>query len=198
MNTTNILVVGIGGQGVMTATEILSEAALSLGLDVKKTEVAGMAQRGGVVTSHLRFGHRVLSPQIAPGTADILLAFEPAEALRWAHYLKPGGEVLSNVTRLIPPVVNIGLHDYPEDPISEIRLRNIPVHDFDAGEIAKSLGELRLVNTIMLGAIADRLPFSASVLRERVLDRFARKGPKVVEINAVAFDRGREAATALA
>ena len=194
MNTTNILVVGIGGQGVMTATEILSEAALSLGFDAKKTEVAGMAQRGGVVTSHLRFGARVMSPQISPGDADIILAFEPAEALRWAHYLKSGGEVLANVTRFVPPVVNIGLYEYPADPIAEIRARNIPVHDFDAGAIARELGEIRLVNTIMLGAIADRLPFSAEVLREKVLARFNRKGSAVVDKNAAAFDRGRAAA----
>lgn len=194
MNTSNILVVGIGGQGVMTATEILSEAALSLGFDAKKTEVAGMAQRGGVVTSHLRFGPKVLSPQISPGEADIILAFEPAEALRWSHYLKPGGEILANVTRFVPPVVNIGLYEYPDEPIGEIRARNIAVHDFDAGAIARELGELRLVNTIMLGAIADRLPFPAEVLRARVLARFDRKGPAVVEKNATAFDRGRAAA----
>jgi indolepyruvate ferredoxin oxidoreductase beta subunit len=88
---TNILVVGIGGQGVMTATEILAEAAIALGHDAKKTEVAGMAQRGGVVSSHLRFGKRVLTPQITPGTADVLLGFESAEAMRWQHMLKPGG-----------------------------------------------------------------------------------------------------------
>ena len=191
---TNILVVGIGGQGVMTATEILAEAALSLGMDVKKTEVAGMAQRGGVVTSHLRFGPKVLSPQIAPGEADILLAFEPAEALRWSHMLKPGGEVLTNVSRFVPPVVNIGLYEYPADPIADIRAKGIPVHAFDAGAIATELGEIRLGNSVMLGAIADRLPFSADILRERVLSRFARKGEAVVAKNAAAFDRGREAA----
>ena len=104
---TNILVCGIGGQGVMTATEILAEAALALGFDAKKTEVAGMSQRGGVVTSHLRFGPQVLSPQIMPGDADLLVGFEAAEALRWAHMLKPGGVALVNQGRLVPPVVNI-------------------------------------------------------------------------------------------
>ena len=194
MSITNILVVGIGGQGVMTATEILAEAALSLGFDVKKTEVAGMAQRGGVVSSPLRFGPKVLSPQISPGDADLVLAFEPAEALRWSHMLKPGGEVLANVTRFVPPVVNIGLYHYPADPVAEIRAKDIPVHDFDAGVISRDLGELRLVNTVMLGAIADRLPFPAAVLRERVLGRFARKGEAVVALNAAAFDQGRSAA----
>ena len=91
---TNILVVGIGGQGVMTATEILAEAAIALGHDVKKTEVAGMAQRGGVVSSHLRFGTRVLTPQITPGTADVLLGFESAEAMRWQHMGRDGAAAL--------------------------------------------------------------------------------------------------------
>jgi indolepyruvate ferredoxin oxidoreductase beta subunit len=102
---TNILVCGIGGQGVMTAAEILAEAAMAEGHDVKKTEVAGMAQRGGVVTSHLRFGRKVLSPQIEPGTVQVLLGFEGAEALRWSHYLKPDGLALVNNARLVPPVV---------------------------------------------------------------------------------------------
>src|SRR5574343_402034 len=118
---TNLLVVGIGGQGVMTATEILAEAAIALGHDAKKTEVAGMAQRGGVVSSHLRFGPRVLSPQIAPGTAEGLLGFESAEAMRWQHMLKPGGLALMNTGRLVPPVVDIGLYTYPEDPIGDMR-----------------------------------------------------------------------------
>ena len=110
---TNILVVGTGGQGVMTATEILAEAAIAFGHDVKKTEVAGMAQRGGVVSSHLRFGPRVLSPQITPGTADVLLGFEVAEGMRWRHMLRPDGLALMNTGRLVPPVVDIGLYEYP-------------------------------------------------------------------------------------
>ena len=106
---TNILVCGIGGQGVMTAAEILAEAAMTEGHDVKKTEVAGMAQRGGVVTSHLRFGRKVLSPQIEPGTVQVLLGFEGAEALRWSHYLKSDGLALVNNAKLVPPVVELGL-----------------------------------------------------------------------------------------
>ena len=146
-NTTNILVCGIGGQGVMTATEILSEAAIAEGHDVKKTEVAGMSQRGGVVTSHLRFGPKVLSPQIAPGTADVLLGFEAAEALRWAHYLKPGAMALVNDARLVPPVVELGLFDYPEDPAGQMRAAGRRVVSFDAMSIARELGEVRLGNT---------------------------------------------------
>ncbi|MDK9726132.1 MAG: indolepyruvate oxidoreductase subunit beta [Sterolibacteriaceae bacterium MAG5] len=195
-NVTNILVVGIGGQGVMTATEILAEAAIALGQDVKKTEVAGMAQRGGVVSSHLRFGPKVLSPQIMAGTADLLLAFESAEALRWCHYLKPGGLVLMNTAKLVPPVVNIGLYDYPDDPVAEIRARGYPVRAFDAMEIAMNLGEVKLGNTVMLGALGDHLPFPAEVLLDAIVKRFSAKKPALVELNRKAFEAGRAAAKA--
>ncbi len=195
---TNILVVGIGGQGVMTATEILAEAAISLGHDVKKTEVAGMAQRGGVVSSHLRFGGRVLSPQIAPGEADLIVGFEAAEALRWIHYLRPGGLALMNTARLVPPVVSGGLYDYPEDPVGEIRALGIEVHAFDAMAIALELGDVRLGNSVMLGAIADHLPFSADVLLESILRRFQARKPAMVELNARAFEGGRAAVAAAA
>lgn len=191
--TTNILVVGIGGQGVMTATEILAEAAIALGHDAKKTEVAGMAQRGGVVSSHLRFGPRVLSPQITPGTADVLLGFESAEGMRWRHMLKPGGIALMNTARLVPPIVEIGLFDYPEDPIGEMKKSGAHVVAFDATSIAQELGDIRLGNTVMLGAIGDHLPFSAENLLECVLKRFHRKGEKMVELNRRAFEAGRAA-----
>jgi indolepyruvate ferredoxin oxidoreductase beta subunit len=192
-NVTNILVVGIGGQGVMTATEILAEAAIALGHDVKKTEVAGMAQRGGVVSSHLRFGPKVLSPQIMPGTADLLVGFESAEALRWCHYLKPGGLVLMNTAKLVPPVVDLGLYDYPEDPLAEIRAKGFDVHAFDAMAIALELGDMRLGNTVMLGAMADHLPFPADVLLEAILKRFSARKPHMVEVNRKAFEAGRAA-----
>jgi indolepyruvate ferredoxin oxidoreductase beta subunit len=192
-SVSNILVVGIGGQGVMTATEILAEAAIALGHDVKKTEVAGMAQRGGVVSSHLRFGARVLSPQITPGQADLLVGFEAAEALRWCHYLRSGGLVLMNTARLVPPVVDLGLYDYPDDPVAEIRRRGFEVRAFDAMAIALELGDMRLGNTVMLGAIADLLPFPAEALLDAVLKRFAATKPHMLDINREAFARGRAA-----
>ncbi len=195
MSITNIAVCGIGGQGVMTATEILAEAALSLGFDVKKTEVAGMSQRGGVVTSHLRFGAEVLSPQIMAGDADLLVGFEAAEALRWAHMLKPGGVALVNQGRFVPPVVTIGLYDYPDDPIAEMRALGLSVFDFDASVIAQQLGNIRLGNTVMLGAMSDRLPFPADVLREAVLARFGARKPQLLELNRQAFELGRAAVT---
>ena len=193
-DTTNILVVGTGGQGVMTATEILAEAAIALGHDVKKTEVAGMAQRGGVVSSHLRFGPKVLSPQITPGSADVLLGFEAAEAMRWRHMLRPEGLVLMNTGRLVPPIVELGLYDYPDDPVAEMRAAGTHVVAFDASMIAQELGDIRLGNTVMLGAISDHLPFPAEVLERCILKRFASKKAELVELNRRAFAAGRAAA----
>jgi len=190
---TNILVVGIGGQGVMTAADILATTALSLGYDVKKTEVAGMAQRGGVVTSHVRFGPKVLSPAIKAGEADLMIAFEPAEALRWATHLRDEGVAMVNTFALEPPVVSIGLFEYPEEPVEKMRALGVNTHDFNAGESAINLGDRRLVNSIMLGAIADHLPFSADSLQSSLLNRFSHKGKNLVALNQQAFELGRTA-----
>jgi indolepyruvate ferredoxin oxidoreductase beta subunit len=177
----------------MTATEILAEAAIALGHDAKKTEVAGMAQRGGVVSSHLRFGPKVLSPQIMPGQADLLVGFESAEAMRWCHYLRPGSLVLMNSAKLVPPVVDIGLYEYPDNPPAEVTARGYQLHAFDAMSIALELGDVRLGNTVMLGAMADHLPFPAEVLLEAVLKRFRERKPQMVELNQKAFEAGRAA-----
>ena len=193
MTITNILIVGTGGQGVMTASEILAEAAITLGHDVKKTEVAGMAQRGGVVSSHLRFGAKVLSPQIAPGTADVLLGFEAAEGLRWNHMLHPNGLALMNTGRLIPPVVNLGLHSYPDDPFAEMRASGTQVFAIDATKIAQELGDVRLGNSVMLGTISAHLPFPAKVLEDCLLKRFAAKSAELIALNHRAFAAGQDA-----
>ena len=190
---TNILVVGIGGQGIMTAADVLSQAALALGYDVKKTEVAGMAQRGGVVTSHVRFGEKVFSPAIRPGDADMMIAFEPAEALRWQSHMRSGAVVMVNDYPLIPPVVSIGLYDYPDNPLGQLADGSVELHHFNAGEAAIELGDRRLVNSIMLGAIADHLPFPPETLEQALLARFQRKGAALTELNRRAFTLGRQA-----
>lgn len=191
---TNVLVVGIGGQGVMTATEALARAAMAEGLEVKKTEVAGMAQRGGVVTSHVRFGKRVLSPAIPAGEADILLGFEPAEAMRWYAQLRPDGLARVNTMRMVPPVVSSGLFDYPPDPIEAMREAGVDLVAFDAGAMARELGEIRLVNTIMLGTIADHLPFPPGLLKGIIVEGFKARKPALAALNERAFEAGREAA----
>lgn len=196
--TTGILVVGTGGQGVMTASEIMAEAAIAKGWDVKKTEVAGMAQRGGMVTSHLRFGPKVLAPAIAPGTADVLLAFEAAEALRSIHWLRPDGLAVANTQRVVPPVVSTGMFKYPEDPIAEMKAKHGRVLAVDAAQVAVDIGgSTRLANTVMLGAVADFLPFGAELLLECTLRRFAKR-KDMVEANAKAFEAGRQLSKELA
>ncbi len=191
----NILVCGIGGQGVMTAAEILAQAAIDHGFDVKKTEIAGMAQRGGVVTSHVRIGPRVLSPVIAPGTADLLAGFEVAEALRWSDQVRPGGRIVVNTQQLVPPVVTGGLFSYPEEPLAQLRAPGVAVTAVDAADIAAALGDRRLSNSVMLGAMADALPFPAEALEEKIVARFQAKKPELAALNRQAFAAGRKASS---
>jgi len=191
MKTTDILVVGIGGQGVMTAAEALARAALAAGLEATKTEVTGMSQRGGVVCSQVRIGERVEASEIRPGGAALLIAFEAAEGLRWRHYLAPQGKALVDRWRAVPPIVSSGVHEYPADPAAEMRAAGANATDLDARGMAESLGDVRLANSVMLGAAAASLPFPAEVLRREVLLRFG-KNSSVAELNARAFDAGRE------
>ena len=118
----NILIVGVGGQGVLLASELLSTVALESGYDTKKSEVHGMAQRGGAVTSHVRLGEKIFSPLIPEGSADVILAFEQAEAQRWVHFLKDGGTVVVNNFKLIPPIASMKGFQYPDDPIGALSL----------------------------------------------------------------------------
>ncbi|KAA5606521.1 indolepyruvate oxidoreductase subunit beta [Roseospira marina] len=197
---TNVLLCGIGGQGVLTAAELLARAAIAAGHDVKKTEVAGMAQRGGVVTSHLRFGPRVLAPAIPDGETDLLIGFEAAEALRWIGQVRAGGRIVANALRVKPPVVHQGLFAYPDDPIGAARAkgadRGIDVRSLDARAIADDLGNMKLINTAMLGAVADLLPLSPDALRALVVDVFRARKPALADLNAQAFDAGRAAVAA--
>jgi indolepyruvate ferredoxin oxidoreductase beta subunit len=149
--TLNVLLAGIGGQGVLTAGQLLSEAALEAGYDVKKSEIHGMAQRGGVVTSHVRVGQRVFSPVISPGEVDLLVGFEEAEALRWRPEVRPGGTLVVNCLRVLPPVVNLGLFSYPEDPVALLRSFAGTVYPVEASAMAVEMGSPRLAGTILMG-----------------------------------------------
>lgn len=193
MSAAQLLVVGIGGQGVMTAADLLARAALAAGLDASKTEVAGMSQRGGVVSSQVRVGARVLACEIEPGDVDLLLALEAAEALRWSHWLSPGGRAFVNTLRAVPPIVNSGLAHYPEDPIGTLRALVPATCVLEASATAAALGDPRLTNTVMLGAAADALPFAAEVLLAQILERFARS-ERLRALNCEAFEAGRERA----
>lgn len=190
--TTCVLVAGIGGQGVMTAAEAIARAALAAGLEATKTEVSGMSQRGGIVCSQVVIGAHVESSDVRAGHAALLLAFEAAEGLRWAHYLAPSGVALVDTFRAVPPVVSSGVYAYPEDPLAEMRAAGAKVVEVGARAIAERLGNARLANSVMLGAAAGRLPFPASLVRAQVLAQFGRE-PRLAEANARAFDAGRDA-----
>ncbi|MFY9316282.1 MAG: 2-oxoacid:acceptor oxidoreductase family protein [Burkholderiales bacterium] len=187
--STDVLVVGIGGQGVMTAAEAIARAALEAGYEVTKTEVTGMSQRGGVVCSQLRIGERIEASEIRPGSARLLIAFEAAEGLRWGHYLAPEGCALLDPWRAVPPVVSSGVHRYPADPTGELRAAKHRVREVEARALAERIGDARLANSVMLGAAAADLPFREPLLRNQVLRRFG--GGVMAAQNAAAFDAGR-------
>ncbi len=184
----NVFLAGVGGQGILLASEVLCEAFLLSGHDVKKSEVHGMAQRGGAVTTHLRYGKKVHSPLIEPGTADLLVAFEKMEALRFAHYLRPGGAALVNAQEILPPSVTMGKERYPSR--IEDRLKGFTPDLFvvDALAAALSLHEVRAVNIVMVGAASRFLPLAEDAYVEAL--RAALPG-KIVEVNVKAFRAGR-------
>lgn len=193
----NVFLCGVGGQGVMTAADLIAQAAVAQGFDCKQSQTAGMSRRGGVATAQLRIGPQVLSAVIAPGSADLLLAFEPAEALRAAHCLKRAGIALVNTRRLPPPIVALGRCRYPDEPLGEMRAAGIRVHGIDAGGIARELGDARLANTVMLGAAAGFLPFPVQALESLVVGQLAIRKPALAAANRCAFAAGRRAARGL-
>ncbi len=186
---TNLVFCGVGGQGVLLASEVAAQVALEAGLDVKKSEVHGMAQRGGSVFSHVRFGERVYSPVIPLGEGHMLVAFEELEALRYAPYLSNQARVMVNTLRVNPITVLSGEATYPRDPVGMLRSRFLHVEAVDALALAVEAGSPRAVNSVMLGLLSRYLPFDPrlwlSVLEARVPAR-AR------EINVRAFGLGRE------
>jgi len=188
-NITNILIVGVGGQGVLLASEILSEAAMYSGLDVKKSEVHGMSQRGGVVSSHVRIAEKVYSPLIAHGGADFLMAFETAEGLRALDWLKPDGIIISSLTRLVPPITTTGEYTYPDDPAEMIRKKIKNAKILDADKIAMDLGNPRLVNTILLGVLSNSLEITEETWIETIKKRVPKK---FTDLNLKAFKAGCE------
>ena len=186
----NILIVGVGGQGVLLASEIVSDVAMNAGFDVKKSEVHGMAQRGGVVSSHVRIAPKVYSPTIGYGQADVVVAFEQAEGLRAIDWMKKDGVAIASTTRLVPAIVTSSKDfNYPDDAIAAMRKKADRVIGVPADSIAAELGNPRLVNTILMGVMSNYLPFEAEmwldVIRKRVKTKF-------VDVNIVAFNRGRE------
>ncbi len=187
----NVFLAGVGGQGILLASEILCEAFLLSGYDVKKSEVHGMAQRGGAVTTHLRYGAKVFSPLIEPGTADLLVAFEKMEALRFAHYLRPEGAIVVNAQEIYPPSVAGGAERYPERIEERLAAVTARLHVVDALAAALRLREVRAVNIVMVGAASHLLPLPEGTYADAMR---ARLPGKIVDVNLRAFRAGREAA----
>lgn len=191
MKPINFLLVGVGGQGILTASDILAELGLRVGYDVKKSEVHGMSQRGGAVSSHVRFGPRVYSPLIAQGEADFLLSFEQIEALRWATFLHPEGTALVSTQRLPPISVTSGGGQYPEREAvrQELAGRARRAVLLDVPQAARELGNPRVANTVLLGALSTFLPFPLpqweEIIRNRMPARF-------IALNIKALHVGRD------
>ncbi len=190
----NVLIVGVGGQGVLTASDILATVCLVHGYDVKKSDVHGMAKRGGVVYSHVRYGRTVLSPMIEPGESDVLLAFEPAEALRWSKYLKPGGTLITNLRQRVPPASCLDRTPqaalrYPQEIQRSLRQQVGDVRALDAESLAMELGNPRVSNTVLLGVLSNVCEFSADDWMSAVEKSVK---PQVREVNRRAFLAGRE------
>lgn len=190
--TGNILFSGVGGQGILLASEITAYSLLKAGYDAKKSEVHGMAQRGGSVTAQLRYGRKVWSPLIEPGCADIQVAFEMMEAVRYVTSLHKGSIVIVNTQRILPPAVATGQTAYPEKILDHLIALDIRVVPIDAFDLACEVGEGRTANVVMVGALSAFLPVEAAIYEEmiafRVPERFR-------EVNLKAFQAGRKAAT---
>jgi indolepyruvate ferredoxin oxidoreductase beta subunit len=187
--TTNILVAGVGGQGVILASDIMSEVFMEAGYDVKKSEVHGMAMRGGIVTSHFRFGKKVYSPLIKQGEADILLAFEQLEGLRWLNYLRPDGKMIMNDHKINPPAVNSGEMEYPNAIPETVRSKIGNYYLVKGTEIALQLGDVRAANVVLLGAISKCFEVNEDLWLKTILNYLP---PRVHELNRKAFSAGRD------
>src|SRR5512140_919498 len=189
MNVFNILISGVGGQGVLLTSKIIAEAALRSGLDVKQSEVHGMAQRGGSVLSQVRFGDAVFSPIVTEGEADLLIGFEPLETARYLHFLKDDGVVIYNTRPIGTIGVSIAAEKYPADVNEIIKSRARTVLPFDGTQLAVAAGDKRTLNLVLLGAALKHLPLQ----EQAVLDAIVHTVPKkILGINQKAFAAGRE------
>ena len=188
METKSIMIVGVGGQGTLLTSRILGGITTHAGFDVKLSEEHGMAQRGGSVVSHVRFGESIASPIIRKGEADIVLSFEELEAIRWAEFLKPDGIVITNSQKILPMSVSAGSDKYPEnipDILSRSSIANICV---DAIGKAIELGNQKCLNVVLLGVLAHKLPMIDSNLwKESIKEKVPQK---LQELNLKAFDAG--------
>ena len=191
MKVKNILLVGVGGQGTILASKILSEGLMEAGYDVKMSEIHGMSQRGGSVSTQIRFGTEVYSPIIGEGEADILVSFETMETARWITYIKPAAKVIVNDHRIYSPEVLQGKFEYPESTVDDLKAAGLDLTVVRAAEIAIGLGNVKAMNIVLLGSLIVALGLEgldwASIVAKNVK-------PNFVELNQKALQMGMEAA----
>lgn len=184
----NILLVGVGGQGTILASKILSEGLMSAGYDVKMSEIHGMSQRGGNVSTQIRFGEAVYSPIVGKGEADVIVAFEKMEALRWIEYLKKGGRMVINDFEIPSVPILLGVAEYPEGILEELS-QKAQIAVFKAGKIAEDLGNGKAMNIVLLGALVAAMGLPGidweALIRANVKPAFA-------ELNIKAFREGQK------
>jgi indolepyruvate ferredoxin oxidoreductase beta subunit len=188
----DILLAGVGGQGVLTMAALIGRAAVAEGLSVRQSEVHGMAQRGGAVTAHLRLSDAPSASDLIPrGSADMILSLEPVEALRCLEYLAPQGVIVSSVNAFV------NVPDYPatDDVLARVRATAPGAVLVDAEDLARTAGDVLASNSVMVGAASVALPLKPASLEAAVVGTFARKGEHTVGVNVAAFLAGREAAS---
>ncbi|MFC1915746.1 indolepyruvate oxidoreductase subunit beta [Chloroflexota bacterium] len=191
MKKLDLLMTGAGGQGIILASDIIGEAAIASGYDIKKTDAIGMAQRGGSVTSNLRIAREVWSPLIKKGEVDILLALEKLEAARWAYYLRPGGMAIVNNHALPPLSVSLDNARYPsnEEIADILKQRTDRIYFIDGTRRASELGNIRTLNIFMLGCASLYMPFKVQTWKDSISQHLP---ANIRQINITAFDRGRK------
>ncbi|MDD5343124.1 MAG: indolepyruvate oxidoreductase subunit beta [Smithella sp.] len=186
----SILFAGVGGQGILRASDIICEVIMEAGLDVKKSEVHGMAQRGGCVTSHVRYGEKVYSPLAEPGNIQTLVAFEKMESLRYLKFIKKDAVIIVNTEEIYPPAVNMGDAPYPEDVVAFLQKHFGKVISFNAAELAQKAGNIKTANVVLLGAISNLMNIDKSIWESVIKKSFPEK---LVKINLIAFQMGIDA-----
>ena len=187
MKTTNVMIVGVGGQGSLLASKLLGRLLIDEGYDVKVSEVHGMSQRGGSVVTYVRFGEKVYSPIITEGEADYIISFEKLEAARYAKYLNKDGLIVVNTQQIDPMPVIIGAAEYPVDVLSELTAKGLKIEALDALSLAEQAGSSKAVNIVLMGKIAKQFGISYDKWIAAIENTVA---PKFVEMNKKAFDLG--------
>lgn len=190
METKNIMIVGVGGQGSLLASKLLGKLFLSRGYDVKVSEVHGMSQRGGSVVTYVRYGDKVYSPIIDKGQADFILSFELLEAARWTEYLKPGGRIVTNTQQINPMPVITGAAQYPQGLVEKMRQAGMDVDAFDALSLAEEAGSAKAVNIVLLGRLSKGFDFTRAEWEQAIQESVP---PKFLELNLRAFALGASA-----